>query len=320
MKMLVTGGLGFIGSNFIRYMLKRYRRLWVVNLDKQTYAACASNLEEFKHHSRYDYIKGDICDKKIVKKAMQGCSIVVNFAAETHVDRSIKDAQAFITSNVFGVYVLLEVARKLKIRKFIQIGTDEVYGSKRSGRFSEDDPLLPNSPYSASKAAADLLVRSYFKTYKLPVIVTRSSNNFGPYQFPEKMIPLFITNLIEGKKLPLYGNGGNIRDWIYVLDNCRAIDLVLNRGKTGEIYNIATGIGIKNIQLTTAILRKLGRSKAWIKFVKDRPGHDWRYSLDIAKIRKLGFKPKLNFSGGLKLTVNWYNQNQGWWKKLKKRY
>lgn len=319
MKILVTGGLGFIGSNFIRYMLSRYKNLDIINLDKQTYASCLDNLKDLRHNPRYFYLKGDICNEKAVENAMCGCETVINFAAETHVDRSIKNANVFIKTNIFGVHVLLQAARKLKTKKFIQISTDEVYGSRIKGSFHEDDPLRANSPYSASKAGADLLVRAYYKTYNMPVIITRSSNNFGPYQFPEKIIPLFITNLLEDKKVPLYGDGQNVRDWIFVLDNCRAIDLVLRKGKIGEIYNIAAVNEIKNIKLTELILKFLGKSKECIEYVVDRPGHDRRYSLNTTKLRNLGFRPEYNFSDALKLTISWYKQNPKWWKKLKKR-
>ena len=320
MKILITGGLGFIGSNFIRYILNKYPKIQIVNLDKQTYASCPANLKDIWKDRRYHYIKGDICNQKTVETAMRGCSVVINFAAETHVDRSIQDASVFLKTNVLGVHVLLEVARFYKISRFIQISTDEVYGSRLRGSFKEDDDLMPNSPYSASKASADLLVRSYFKTYKMPLVITRTSNNFGPYQFPEKVIPLFITNLLEGKKVPLYGDGKNVRDWIYVLDNCRGIDRVLNKGKIGQIYNIASGFEMSNIELTECILKILGKSKTQIKYVKDRPGHDRRYSLNTAKIRALGFKPAFDFLKCIALTVNWYKQNQKWWKRLKKRY
>lgn len=319
MKILITGGLGFIGSNFIRYMLNKYPKLFVVNLDKQTYSSCRANLSDLRTSRRYLFIKGDICSEKLVKKAMRGVQAVLNFAAETHVDRSIQDASAFLKTNVYGVYVLLEAVRKLKVKRFVQISTDEVYGSRVSGSFKEDDSLKPNSPYSASKASADLLVRSYCKTHKVAAIITRSSNNFGPYQFPEKIIPLFITNLLAGKKVPVYGDGRNVRDWIYVLDNCRGIDMVLHKGKIGEIYNIGSGNEMNNMQLTKLILKQLNKTDDFIKFVKDRPGHDWRYSLDIAKIAKLGFRHKYDFLDALTYTIDWYKQNRSWWKKLKGR-
>ncbi len=319
MKILVTGGLGFIGSNFVRYMLGKYPKISIVNLDKQTYAACRDNLKDIQSDSRYRFVRGYICDKNIVHRAMQGCSSVVNFAAETHVDRSIRDAGVFLRTNVFGVFVLLEAARESGVERFVQIGTDEVYGSRLKGSFNENDALLPNSPYSASKASADLLVRSYSQTHNFPAIITRSSNNFGPYQFPEKMIPLFITNLLEGKKVPVYGDGRNVRDWLYVEDNCRGIDRVLHKGKIGEIYNIAAGNELNNLQLTGLILKALGKTKDSIQFVKDRPGHDRRYSLDISKIKRLGFTPEHDFLDAVALTVEWYKQNRSWWKKLKKR-
>ncbi len=319
MKILVTGGLGFIGSNFVRYMLAKYPKISIVNLDKQTYAACRDNLKDLERDTRYRFVRGDICDKNSVGKAMKGCSVVINFAAETHVDRSIRNAGVFLRTNVFGVFVLLEAARDNGVERFIQIGTDEVYGSRLKGSFAENDALQPNSPYSASKASADLLVRSYGQTHNFPAIITRSSNNFGPYQFPEKVIPLFITNLLEGKKVPVYGDGRNVRDWLYVVDNCRGIDCVLHKGKIGEIYNIGGGNELDNLQLTGLILKALGKTKDSIRFVKDRPGHDRRYSLNISKIKRLGFTPEHDFLEAIALTVEWYKQNKLWWKKLKKR-
>lgn len=320
MKLFVTGGLGFIGSNFIRYILNKYPSARIVNYDKQTYASCIASLKDLKGCKRYRFIKGDICSKKDVKNAMSGCDAVVNFAAESHVDRSIKDPVVFLKTNIIGVEVLLNVAKSLKIKKFIQISTDEVYGSRLKGSFKEGDILQPNSPYSASKASADLIVRAYSKTYNFNAMITRSSNNFGPFQFPEKVIPLFITNLLENKKVPLYGDGKNVRDWIFVLDNCAGIDLVLRKGKGGEIYNIGAGNEINNKKLTFAILKILGKSDKYIKYVKDRPGHDRRYSIDTVKIRKLGFKLDVTFSQAIMFTVNWYKENQSWWKKLKKGY
>jgi len=319
MKLLVTGGLGFIGSNFIRYLLGKYRNIRIINLDKQTYASCKANLNDLANHKRYSFTKGDICNKKLVLGLMRKCDAVVNFAAESHVDRSIAAPEIFLKTNVIGVEVLLNAARKMKIKKFLQISTDEVYGSRLKGSFSENDTLQPNSPYSASKASADLLLRAYCKTYKFNAMITRSSNNFGPYQFPEKIIPLFITNILEGRKVPVYGDGKNIRDWIYVLDNCRAIDLVLHKGKPGQIYNIGAGNEITNIHLTKVILKILGKSNRFIEYVKDRPGHDRRYSLNIRKISKLGFKAQTSFAEGILHTVNWYKRNKSWWKRLKKR-
>ena len=275
------------------------------------------NLRDIENNPNYCFIKGDICDKKVVEEAMRNCEALVNFAAESHVDRSIKEAKPFIQTNVVGVFTLLEVARKSGISRFIQVGTDESYGSIKRGSFSEESPLQPNSPYAATKAAADLLVRSYFITYRLPVMITRSSNNFGPYQYPEKLIPLFITNLMENKKVPLYGRGKNIRDWLYVEDNCKAIDLILIKGKLGEIYNISGGNERTNLAITEAILKNMHQGKEMIELVKDRPGHDFRYSLNNRKIRKLGWKPEVNFEEGLEKTIRWYQKNDAWWRRLK---
>ena len=317
MKLLVTGGAGFIGSNFIRLIVNKYPDYKVVNLDKLTYCGNLANLKDIEKSKNYKFVKGDICDKKAVEEAMKGCDMVLNFAAETHVDRSIADAGVFVKTDVLGTYNLLEAARKFKIKKYIQISTDEVYGSIEKGSFKENDNLNPNSPYAASKAGADMLVRSYIVTYKLPAVITRSSNNFGPYQYPEKVIPLFITNLLEGKKVPLYGDGLNVRDWIYVIDNCEAIDFIMHNGKEGEIYNIAGGNEIANIRLTKMILEGVGRDEGFIDYVKDRLGHDRRYSLDCSKINKLGWKPRFEFHKALKETIKWYKENESWWKKLK---
>ncbi|MCK4993530.1 MAG: dTDP-glucose 4,6-dehydratase [Candidatus Omnitrophica bacterium] len=320
MKLFVTGGLGFIGSNFIRYILNKYPNASIVNFDKQTYASCKASLKDIQGSKRYRFLKGDICNKRAVKNAMNGCNAVINFAAESHVDRSIKDPVVFLKTNIIGVEVLLSVAKNLKIKKFIQISTDEVYGSRLRGSFKEGDILEPNSPYSASKASADLIVRSYSKTYNFNAMITRSSNNFGPFQFPEKVIPLFVTNLLKNKKVPLYGDGKNVRDWIFVLDNCAGIDLVLRKGKGGEIYNIGAGNEINNKQLTQTILKILEKSDKYVKYVKDRLGHDRRYSIDTSKIRKLGFKLEVSFPEAIVSTVNWYKVNQLWWMKLKKGY
>jgi len=317
-RMLVTGGCGFIGSNFVRFLL-RSTKCKVVNLDKLTYSGNILNLKNIEHDPRYKFVKGDICDKGVVLRLAKGCDAIINFAAESHVDRSIKDSKSFIRTNVFGTQVLLEAARKFRMKKFIQISTDEVYGSVKRGRSSEESVLLPNSPYAASKAAADLLVRSYCVTHKIPAVITRSSNNFGPYQYPEKIIPLFITNALENKKLPLYADGKNVRDWLYVLDNCRAIFHVLNYGKAGEIYNIGGGVELKNIDLTNRILKLLGKDKNLIKFVKDRPGHDKRYALNCLKIKKLGWRPLRKFNDTLEETVLWYKENTKWWETLKKK-
>ncbi|MBN2067357.1 MAG: dTDP-glucose 4,6-dehydratase [Candidatus Diapherotrites archaeon] len=318
-KILVTGGAGFIGSNFIHYFSEMHPQTQIVNLDKLTYAGRKESLEDIEGEKNYRFIKGDICSEKQVKKAMKGCSAVINFAAESHVDRSIKDSDAFLKSNFAGVKVLCEQAKKQGVEKFIQISTDEVYGEIESGSFKETDMLHPRNPYSAAKAAGELLAMSYFTTYGLPVVVTRSSNNYGPFQFPEKVIPLFITNLLRNKKAPLYGEGKNVRDWLYVLDNCQAIDVCLQRGKAGEIYNIGGGNELQNIELTKMILAELGKGNEMIEKVKDRPGHDLRYSLDIGKIeRELGWKPIMDFKRGLHTTVQWYKENEKWWKPLVK--
>lgn len=315
-KILVTGGAGFIGSNFIRYMLNSHDDVSITNLDKLTYCGNLENLKDVSKNKRYRFVKGDIADKIVVEKLIKNCDILINFAAETHVDRSIKDASSFVRTNVFGTHTLLEAAKKFGTGLFIQISTDEVYGSITEGAFKETDPLKPNSPYSATKASGDLLARSYFVTYKLPVIITRSSNNFGPYQYPEKVIPLFITNALNDKKLPLYADGMNMRDWLFVVDNCEAIDVVMRKGKPGEVYNIGGGKDITNMELTHAILEILGKDKRLIEFVKDRPGHDKRYALDIGKLKTLGWIPRHDFRSALGLTVEWYKNNQKWWKKL----
>lgn len=318
MKILVTGGAGFIGSNFIRFMLQKYPDYEIINLDKLTYAANLENLRDVQNNPRYSFIKGDIKDTDVVKETMNGCDAVVNFAAESHVDRSIKNPNQFIKTNVHGVLTLLRVARDMEISRYIQIGSDEVYGSIEKGSFTEQSALNPRSPYSASKAGGDLLVLSFYTTYKLPVIVTRSCNNFGPYQYPEKVMPLFITNALEGKKLPVYADGMNVRDWLYVLDNCEAIDIVLHNGKIGEVYNVSAGNEITNIELTRKILKYLGKGEELIQFVEDRPGHDKRYAMDCSKIKALGWRPKHNFEDTLKETIKWYKENRSWWKPLKK--
>ena len=317
MKLLITGGCGFIGSNFVRYMLKKYRNYKIINLDKLTYCGRRENLKDIEKDKRYRFVKGDICDEKLVNRLTKGCDAILNFAAESHVDRSIDDASDFVRTNVHGVHVLLEAAKKNKIRRVIQISTDECYGSIKRGSFKETSLLHPNSPYAASKAGGDHLALAYHTTFKLPVIITRSSNNFGPYQFPEKVIPLFITNLLENKKVPLYGDGLNVRDWLYVEDNCRGIDAVLHKGRPGEIYNIGGSFEVPNIRLTRTILKLLGKSRNMIKYVPDRLGHDRRYSLDSRKIRKLGWRPVMDFNTAIKETIEWYKNNRSWWKKLK---
>ena len=318
MKLLVTGGMGFIGSNFIRHMLNNYPKLQIVNLDKLTYAGNPNNLLDLKGNKRHAFVKGDICNRKIVERAMKGCDTVVNFAAETHVDRSITDPYSFINTDVFGTYTLADVAAKQKIRKFVHISTDEVYGSREKGSFSEEDKLEPSSPYSASKASGDMIVNSYIVTKNLQASIVRPSNNFGPYQYPEKIMPLFITNLLQGKKVPLYGDGKNVRDWLFVIDNCRAIEKVLFKGNVGKIYNIAGGNEIQNVKLTKMILDGLNLDDSYIQKVKDRPGHDRRYSITSGKIRKLGWKPWWKFRDALAYTIEWYAMNHLWWKPLLK--
>lgn len=311
MKLLVTGGAGFIGSNFVRHMLSNHDYDITV-LDKLTYSGRLENLQDVI--SKITFIKGDICSEEDLLKVGK-CDAIINFAAETHVDRSILDAGVFVKTDILGTFNLLELSRRLDAL-FVQISTDEVYGSITEGSFKEEDVLDPSSPYSSSKAGADLLVRAYYKTYGLPVMITRSSNNFGPYQYPEKIIPRFVVNALQNKPLPLYGDGGNIRDWLYVLDNCEAIDFVLHKGKKGEIYNIGGGNEKTNLELTYMILEELKKPKSLITFVKDRPGHDRRYSLDCTKIKSLGWKPKHKFEEALKNTINWYKENEWWWEPL----
>lgn len=317
MKLLVTGGSGFIGCNFIRHMIAKYPAYDIINLDKLTYAGNPDNLRDLERSPRYTFIKGDICDPSAVDHAMKNVDQVVHFAAESHVDRSIADSSAFIRTNVLGTHTLLEGALKHKVKKFIHISTDEVYGSIMNGSFKETDILTPSSPYSSSKASSDLLALSYHITHGLPVVVTRCTNNFGPYQYPEKLIPLFVTNLLEGKKVPVYGTGKNVRDWIYVLDHCKAVDFVLHNGSPGEIYNIGGGAEKTNIEITDKIIELLGKDQSVIEHVKDRPGHDLRYSLDCSKLRKMGWKPEYSFDEALKTTVEWYVENRPWWEKLK---
>lgn len=318
MKLFVTGGAGFIGSNFIRYILNSRKDAEIVNFDHLTYAGNLGNLKDVEGSSRYSFVKGDICDAAAVEAAMSGCDFVVNFAAESHVDRAISDAQPFVRTNVMGTYILLEVARKLNIKKFVHVSTDEVYGSRESGKFKETDRLSPSSAYSATKAASDLLALSFFTTHKLPVVVVRSANNFGPYQYPEKFIPLFVTNALENKPLPVYGDGLQKRDWLFVEDNCAAIAAVLEKGKLGEIYNAGAGNERKNIEVAKAILKQLGKPASLLKFVEDRKGHDRRYAIDTTRIKKLGWKPRHRFEEALFATIGWYESNEWWWRPLKK--
>jgi len=316
-RLVVTGGAGFIGSNFVRFMLRRYDDLEVVNLDKLTYAGNLENLRDIEDDARYTFVKGDICDAAVVRGALRGADAVVNFAAETHVDRSISGPQDFISTDVLGTHTLLEAVRELEIARYVQISTDEVYGSTETGSFTEESDLAPSSPYSASKAGADLLVLAYHRTFGTPVLITRSSNNYGPWQYPEKIIPLFITNAIDEQALPVYGDGLNVRDWLYVDDNCAGIDAVLRKGALGEVYNIGGGNEVKNLALTRQILKLLGKSPELIRFVSDRPGHDRRYAIDCVKLQTLGWRPATPFATGLERTVSWYRDNPGWWRKIK---
>jgi dTDP-glucose 4,6-dehydratase len=322
MKLLVTGGAGFIGSNFVRMALTdkfpdfNVEQLTV--LDLLTYAGDEENLKPVASDKRYKFVKGDIRDLELAKKLMQDAEQVVHFAAESHVDRSIEGGSEFVSTNVMGTQVLLDAAKSSNLKRFVHVSTDEVYGSISEGSWPEDHPLLPNSPYSASKAGSDLLVRAYNRTHKLDTVITRCSNNYGQYQFPEKVMPLFITNIIEGKKVPLYGNGLNVRDWLHVDDHCRGIALALTKGRAGEVYNIGGGTELTNVELTHKILNAMGVGKECIKPVEDRKGHDLRYSVDISKINKeLGYSPQVNFGEGLEQTINWYKNNEAWWKKHK---
>ncbi len=316
---LVTGGCGFIGSNFIRYMLSQHLHN-IVNLDKLTYAGNPENLEGIERDSRYRFVKGDIGSMSDVGRAFESpIEVVINFAAESHVDRSIIDPDAFIKTNINGTFNLLEAARKKGTRLFIQVSTDEVYGSLgETGKFREDTPMAPNSPYSASKASADMLAMAYCKTYGMPVIITRCSNNYGPYQFPEKLIPLMITNALADMELPVYGDGMNVRDWIHVEDHCRAIDTVFQKGVPGNVYNIGGENERTNIEIVRLILKILGKPETLIRFVTDRPGHDRRYAIDSTKIkRELGFQTKTDFADGMESTVRWYIDNRRWWERIK---
>jgi len=324
MKLLVAGGAGFIGSNFIHFMLRSYPDIQITNLDKLTYAGNLDNHSFVEKDpslsSRYEFVKGDISDRELVDRLLaKGFDALINFAAESHVDRSIEDASIFIKTNVLGTQVLLDGVKRYKTKRFIQISTDEVYGSLGAkGKFTEESPLKPNSPYAASKTSADLMCRAYFKTFQLPIIITRCSNNYGPYQFPEKIIPLFITNALEDLPLPLYGDGLNVRDWIHVGDHCRAIDLVLRKGREGEVYNIGGESEKTNLEITRTILEKLNKPKKLITFVKDRPGHDRRYAISADKIEKeLGWRPVYSFETGIEQTITWYRENRSWWKKVK---
>jgi len=317
LKLLVTGGSGFIGSNFVRHVLAAHPDDTLVNLDKLTYAGNPANLRDVEADPRYAFVHGDVCDAKLVRDVAHGVDAVVNLAASTHVDRSLMEPDEFLKTDVFGVFTLLEAVKDLRIPRFVHISTDEVYGSVERGSSRESDPLRPTNPYSASKAGGDLLALAYWHTHRVPVLITRSSNNFGPCQYPEKVIPLFITNALEDRPLPLYGDGRNVRDWLYVLDNCAAIDLVLRKGREGEVYNIGGGHEVENIVLTRQILHLLGKPETLIQPVKDRPGHDRRYSLDSKKIHQLGWAPRHRFGDALAATVAWYREHEAWWRPLK---
>lgn len=318
-KILVTGGAGFIGSNFVRYLLEKYPHYRVVVFDKLTYAGRLENLLDVDGDPRYAFVQGDICDAEAVERAMRGYQIdaIVNFAAESHVDRSILNADAFVKTDVYGTYVLLEAARKFKVERYHQISTDEVYGDVPVGYSKESDPFEPNSPYAASKASAEMLVRSYFVTYQLPTVVTRGSNTFGPYQYPEKLLSLFITNAIDDLPLPVYGDGMQVRDWLYVMDHCKGIDLVLHQGKLGEAYNIGGENEQHNIDVIRLMLKILGKPESLMRRVIDRPGHDKRYALDTSKLRALGWAPRQDFENALRETVEWYVRNEWWWRTIK---
>jgi dTDP-glucose 4,6-dehydratase len=319
-EVLVTGGAGFIGSNFVRYALATHADWRVTTLDKLTYAGRLENLHDVMDHPRHAFVRADICDHAAVTPLVRRSNLVVHFAAETHVDRSIQAAGDFIKTDVLGTFSLLEAARSAPaLRRFVQISTDEVYGSVPSGASRETDELRPRNPYSASKAGADRLAYSYFATYGLPVVVTRASNNYGPYQFPEKIIPLFISNAIDGLPVPLYGDGGNVRDWLHVVDHCRALDLVIERGTDGEVYNIGGGNEVRNVDLTHRILALLDRPASLIEPVADRPGHDRRYCVDTAKLKGLGWLPNTDFDSGLAETVAWYRENEWWWRPIKEQ-
>ena len=324
MRIVVTGGAGFIGSNFVRHLLREHPADEVVVLDKLTYAGNLENLRDVRDDPRFTFVRGDICDPEVVDRVTAGTDAIVNFAAETHVDRSISGPDDFITTDVLGTHVLLHAVRAHRVGRYVQISTDEVYGDIAEGSSVEGDPLRPSSPYSASKAAGDLMVLAYRRTYGTPVLITRSSNNYGPYQYPEKIVPLFVTNLLDGQPVPVYGDGRNVRDWIYVDDNCRAIDLVLREGAEGEVYNIGGGAEVANVDLTRALLAALGLGDEMIRWVSDRAGHDRRYSVDSSRLRSLGWEPLVSYDEGLERTISWYRANRAWWETIKsgdwKRY
>lgn len=320
-KLLVTGGAGFIGSCFVRHILNKYPDYKVINLDILTYAGNLENLDDVKNNPNYQFVHGNICDKKLVRDLVSQVDFVVNFAAESHVDRSITGPEIFIETNVQGTLNLLQACKEIGIEKYLQVSTDEVYGSLgKTGYFYETTPIQPNSPYSASKASADLLVRAYYETYKLPVLTTRCSNNYGPYQYPEKLIPFFVSLLLNGDKVPVYGDGLNVRDWLYVYDHCEAIDTVLHKGKIGEVYNIGGHNEKTNMEITKLVLDAMGKNESSIKYVEDRLGHDKRYAIDNTKIQtELGWQPSVTFEEGIKLTIDWYLNNQEWIKEIENK-
>ncbi|HDR4894037.1 dTDP-glucose 4,6-dehydratase [Bacillus thuringiensis] len=320
MKVLVTGGAGFIGSNFVRYMVKKYPEYNIVNLDSLTYAGNLENLKDIEELSNYKFVKGDIADRQFINQLFkeEKFDYVLNFAAESHVDRSITNPDIFIQTNIQGTQVLLDAAKNAEVKKYLQVSTDEVYGTLgETGYFTEETPLASNSPYSSSKAGADLLVRAYHETFGLPVNITRCSNNYGPFHFPEKLIPLMIINALNDKQLPVYGDGLNVRDWLHVEDHCQAIDLVLHKGENGEVYNVGGNNERTNIEIVKTILKALDKPESLIKYVTDRPGHDRRYAIDATKLREeLGWSPKYNFDTGIEQTIKWYLENQDWWENI----
>lgn len=320
MNLIVTGGAGFIGSNFIRHMLASHKDVSVMNVDKLTYAGNPDNLRDVENDKRYRFIKADICDASLMTTIARDVDAIINFAAESHVDRSIENPFAFIDSNIKGTYSLIRAAREAGHKKYLQISTDEVYGDMHGGEKADESfPLKPSSPYSAAKAAADMMVLTAHRTYGFPGMITRCTNNYGPYQYPEKIVPLFITNALENKSLPIYGDGKQIRDWLHVEDHCRAIDLVLQKGKAGEVYNVGAEQDpeITNVELTRQIIELTKAAPSLMQYVKDRPGHDVRYAVNGSKIRALGWKPQYSFADGLNATVEWYTQNKAWWQKIK---
>jgi dTDP-glucose 4,6-dehydratase len=317
MRLLVCGGAGFIGSNFVRRLLARDEPVEIVNFDKLTYAGNPDNLRAVEADARYRFVQGDIVDREAVMHAAEGVDAIVNFAAETHVDRSIADPEAFLRTDIMGTHTLLEAVRELGIKKMVQVSTDEVYGSVEAGSCTEDYPLAPSSPYSASKAGGDLQVMAYHHTFGVPVMITRGSNTYGSHQYPEKLIPLFVTNALEGEKLPLYGDGLNVRDWLHVDDHCAGVEFVLANGEPGRVYNVGGGNERNNLEITRIILDELGLGEDSIRRVPDRPGHDRRYSLDCGRLRAMGWSPTVDFESGLRETIRWYRDNDWWWRKIK---